>query len=299
MNRIATVTHSTPTARRRERAAAEPVDRFTRSEPHEDVPQLSAAERAQLGKPSNSRWIPSLREWKNVRRYLVSKSQKRDPQLKASMTAYTPGETLELMRRYPIKRWHTDMRKFKLPKDVDTVVFVPCAATKPWDGATKGIYESYNRLRREMDEGKVPHAYFVTVSEPLGVVPEERWGDFPTYDDPGLFRNDSARAGRTTTKEWLEEFGKNFVLPFDEKAYDRSIDKLSDVIADFARNNAKPGRTFVSFVDDAEGLSTHTDMLTRANEKFHFLDAEDMHPKRSRPREAPYGLIKSTLKAMA
>jgi hypothetical protein len=213
------------------------------------------------------------------------------------MTAYTPGETLRLMKQPEIAAWHEKMRHYRIPADVKQVVFVPCAATKPWEGATSGIYKSYNKLRDEMRKGKFPSAYFVTVSEPLGVVPEREWGTFPRYDDPGLFRNDSARAGRTTTREWLERFGRNYVVPFDEKAYDQAIDGLSGVIADFARANAKPGRRFISFVDDAQGTSTHTDMLVHANEKYPFIDRADMHPKREAPRTEPYGLLRKTLLA--
>lgn len=287
--------------RHRHQAAAEHAAVSHDAEPKDTVQlsRLSAEERAQLGTPSNSRWHPSAKEWKEVRSFLFHKSVKRDPTLKPEMTAYTPGETLELMKQPAIRKWHEQMRHYKIPKDVMRVIFVPCAATKPWDTAHTGIYGSYNRLREEMAKGKIPSAYFVTVSEPLGVVPQDEWGRFPTYDDPGLFRNDSARAGRTTTKEWLSEFGKNFVTPFDENAYDRSIDGLSDVIADFARANAKPGREFISFVDDADGIGTHTDMLHRADAKFDFMEAEDMHPKRSAPREEPYGLIKKVLVAEA
>lgn len=261
--------------------------------PKPRLPRLSKAEQEQLGEPSNSRWIPDAEEWKGVRSFLLAKSQKREPNLRPEMTAYTPGETRDLMRQPEISAWHKQVVKTKIPDDVDLVVFVPCAATKPWENATKGIYKSYNRLR---EEGEFPRAYFVTISEPLGVVPESRWADFPLYDNPGLFRNDSARAGRTTTKEWLQEFGKNFVVPFDEAAYDECIDGLSDVIADFARNNQKPGREFVSFVNDSSGVSTHTDMLRRANEKFEFLPEENMYLKRAAPREEPYEYVREKLR---
>jgi hypothetical protein len=258
--------------------------------------RLSEAERGQLGKPSNSRVHPSAKEWVSVRDFLWQKSVKRDPELKPEMTAYTPGENLKLMDQPAIRRWHAQMKHYRLPEGVMRVIFVPCAATKPWDSASSGIYASYNRLREEMAKGSIPSAFFVTVSEPLGIVPEDKWGSFPRYDDPGLFRNDSARAGRTTTREWLDTFGKNFVTPFDEEAYDKSIDRLSDVIAEFALNNARPGLKFMSFVDDADGVGTHTDMLLRANQKAQFLAPEDRHKKRSAPRVEPYGLIKKVLR---
>lgn len=284
----------------RTRAASHSTRRTARTAPRADSVELrglSEGERAQLGTPSNSRVHPSAREWVEVRRFLLEKSQRRDPELRPEMTAYTPGETVALLRRSEIRAWHEQMRRYKLPDDVKTVVFVPCAATKPWDGATSGIYKSYNQLRDEVRKGRFPHAFFVTISEPLGIVPEDHWGKFPRYDDPGLFRNDSARAGRTTTREWLQHFGKNFVTPFDEKSYQKAIDGLSGVIADFARNNARAGRRFISFVDDAEGVGTHTDMLVHAQEKFAFIHPEDMHPKREAPRAEPYDLIKKTLAA--
>lgn len=259
------------------------------------IPQLSANEKSQLGQPSNTRWIPDPEEWVDVRDYLLEKSQKRDPDLTPEMTAYTPGETQELLKHPVVSDWHKTMATFTIPSDVDTVVFVPCAATKPWSSATRGIYKSYNKIREEMRAGEIPSAYFVTISEPLGVVPEERWDDFPTYDNPGLFKNDSARAGRTTTKQWKKNFGKNFVIPFDEEAYDDCIETLGAVIADFAKHNAKPGRRFLSFVDDRSGKSTHTDMLERAQQHHSFLQPEDMHQKRGKAREAPYILMKDVL----
>lgn len=277
--------------------ASRPRDSEATEPPRDTVnlSRLSPAERKQLGEPSNSRVIPSAREWTDVRQFLFEKSAKRDPELVPEMTAYTPGETLKLMDEPSISEWHEKMKTYRLPDHVTRVIFVPCAATKPWDTATTGIYKSYNQLRDQMAKGTIPSAFFVTISEPLGVVPEDQWGSFPRYDNPGLFRNDSARAGRTTTREWKETFGKNFVTPFDETSYEQAIDRLSGVIADFARNNAKPGREFISFVDDAGGISTHTDMLRHADQKFHFIEPEAMHKKRSAPREEPYDLIKQTL----
>lgn len=259
------------------------------------MPQLSEAERTMLGKKSNTRQYPSPKEWIKVREFLLEKSLKRNPHLSPEMTAYTPGETCELMKNPVIQDWHKQMMNFHIPKDADLVVFVPCAATKPWNDATKGIYKSYNMLRQDVKDGKLPKTCFVTISEPLGIVPEQMWDSFPEYDNPGLFRNDSARAGRTMTREWLEHFGKNFITPFDEASYQKAIDTLGGVIAAFAENNSRKGRMFVSFVDDFDGVSTHTDMLRSASKRVQFISPDHMFTKRAKPREEPYPFLKKKI----
>ena len=231
------------------------------------TPRLSRVEQAQLGTfrrhrdgtPSDFR-RPPRELWAAVRAHLVARSAHANPGLDPALTAYTPGETRALLRHPTVRGWHDGVRRFRVPSRYHTIVLVPCAKTKPWEGAGIGrsrLYSDYNRLRREF-----PSAYFVTISEPLGIVPMDRWADFPQYDNPGLFRDDSQRSGMTT-REWLASpFGEKFVLPFDETARRESIEVLGDVVAGFL--SAHRNRRIVSFVDSPDTVTTHSEMLTAA-----------------------------------
>ena len=208
-----------------------------------------------------------------------------NPLLEPHMTAYTPGETVHLLQEPVIKAWHRDIAKFKVPAKYSVIVFVPCAKTKPWDTATRGLYKDYNKLRHEH-----PDWFFVTISEPLGIVPQTLWGDFPQYDNPGLFRNHAQRCGLFTS-DFKKFFGytQRFKTPFDEEAYTASIQTLAQPIRQFLTNHA--GRTILSFVEDFSGASTHSDMLTAAG----FTGPRFF--KRQQPRSAPYEYVrKNTLR---
>jgi hypothetical protein len=212
------------------------------------------------------------------------------------MTAYTPGETLRLLDRPVVRKWHADMRRFRIPDVYTTVALVPCAKTKPWAWTTGGIYASYNRLRDEL-----PHVFFITVSEPLGVVPQTHWGTFPLYDNPGLFADLSQRAGGFFKVDWELLLGRVAHTPFDAAACDQAIDRLAEVIAKFARANHRRGRTWKSFVEDKEfhpgnhRVGTHSRMLTLANVRFPFIDDSHRFLKRGGPYQQPYDYVRANL----
>jgi hypothetical protein len=246
--------------------------------------RLSSTERKQLGNSSSSKskfdFVPEDL-WPSVRDWMMRRSFALNPMLKdPNMTAYTPGETLELLRHPLIKAWHSKVSSFKIPDEFNVIAFVPCAKTKPWAGATKGIYKSYNKIKDEYD-----NVYVVTVSEPLGVVPMEHWGTFPQYDNPGLFKDPAMRSD-TFTRDW-EVFGQKYIVPFDTGAYDKSIKILSDVISSFLQTNKRDDRKVVSFVQDqGRTVGTHTDMLNRLSGDVQ-LPKDHRFLKRGCSREMP------------
>jgi hypothetical protein len=286
---------------------------------------LSDAERAQLGQPRGKSKYKVVKDWPAVRQHLLSRSLKSNPALKSELTAYTPGETLKLLDHPEIKSWHKAVSKHSIPAHDENknpythVIFVPCAKTKPWAGGdckiNKSIYGSYHKLRQDMLKrtGKLPNAYFVTISEPLGIVPQDRWHDFPQYDNPGLFRNDAQRG--MFSKEWKNlpkekgGTGETQYVPFDDESYHKSIDRLSQVIADFVQHNRNKNKDlkFVSFVDDTDyrpwankskppkTISTHSDMLSRANHKLNFMRDELRFKKRGKARQKPYDYMSQVL----
>ena len=233
---------------------------------------LSSTERSLLGLPKRgSKYShPSESEWEIIRPELVSRSVKSNPLLDVELTAYTPGETLAIMNNSKIVAYHDKVSNFKVPGDVDTIVLVPCAKSKPWGkSCVSDFYRSYHQLREDPAMGRI---YMATISEPLGVVPSDDWDNFPQYDNPGLF-DDTAMQSSLFTKDWSDErteigrrIGSKRIMPFDRDSYDEAIDKLSDVIARFMETNRD--KKFVSFVGDPSGkLSTHSDMIRRASAK--------------------------------
>jgi len=212
-------------------------------------------------------------EYDELRPHLISNSLKRNKKLDPELTAYTPGETLKLLGHKKIQDWFKLMSSFKIPNQYDMahgglVILVSCAATKPWGfGCKRGdFYKYYNEIRRDAQSGKTRPVYFVTISEPLGVVPEEYWGDnpdkiFPQYDNPGLFKDTPQQSGMMT-KDWAKSpLGSKREMPFDDESFNASIQVLGKEIADFIKRHK--GYEFVSFVEhaNAKNKSTHSSML--------------------------------------
>lgn len=265
--------------------SVKPIDKnkITKNQIEERLNLLSNVERQQLG----TEGYPDISSWTQFRMFLEERSQVSNPLLNLENTAYTPAETLKLMQKEPIKDWLDNVKKLKIPENADIVIFVPCAKTKPWKDAPRGLYKSYNKIINENSD----NIYFVTISEPLGVVPQDNWSDFPQYDNPGLFKDVVQRSGGLFTKDWQEHFGQRYKLPWDQNAYEQSIDILAEKIKIFVNNNQKNGRKFISFVGDENSIGTHQDMVNRSGvipKEYQFL-------KRAEAREEPYAYIKSNL----
>lgn len=265
--------------------SVQPIDKnkITINQIEERLNLLSNVERDQLG----TEGYPDISSWTQFRMFLEERSKVSNPLLNLENTAYTPSETLKLMQKEPIKDWLDNVKNLKIPENADIVIFVPCAKTKPWKDAPRGLYKSYNKIINENSD----NIYFVTISEPLGVVPQDNWSDFPQYDNPGLFKDVVQRSGGLFTKDWQEHFGQRYKLPWDQNAYEQSIDILAEKIKIFVNNNQKNGRKFISFVSDENSIGTHQDMVNRSGvipKEYQFL-------KRAEAREEPYAYIKSNL----
>jgi hypothetical protein len=237
---------------------------------------LSDLEKSQLGQSRPGSEFPYISpdKWDSFRQYMLDRSKKSNKKLDETLTAYTPGETVNLLNNPKIKDWFAKIRNFKIPDRYKIIILVPCAKTKPW-GLTRpkksDLYNAYHRILEMQNNGELQlsgQIYFVTISEPLGVVPQDFWDDFPQYDNPGLFKDPVMRSGGLFTKDYPNTpLGKKEIIPFDEAAYNTAINLLATEIGSFIDNNKMPGRIFVSFVDDSSGKikTTHSDMLDRAN----------------------------------
>jgi hypothetical protein len=238
------------------------------------------------GQPSAHPY-PSPQEWPLIRRHLLDRSLQANPLLDPALTAYTPGETVGLLGHPQVAAWHKRAVR-GLSSSYKHIVLVPCAKTKPWEGPAvrrSKLYSAYNALRSEK-----PETCFVTISEPLGIVPMAHWGDFPQYDNPGLFRDDSQRSGMTTAQWQASPFGRAYGLPFDEAAQEECIQSLGLVVARFLANNADCH--VVSVVDDTTP-TTHGAMLDVALAQGGV--SVERHLKRSAPRVSPLGHLREVL----
>lgn len=243
--------------------------------------KLSDTELNQLRQPG---YVP-YNLWPTFRKFLLDRSLASNSSLNPELTAYTPGETIHLLNNPIISSWLNNIKNYKVPDNFKKIVFVPCAKTKPWENATRGIYKDYNKLRSEH-----PELFFVTISEPLAIVPQTMWGNFPQYDNPGLFKDTVQRSGGLFTKDFKTHFGvdKQYKVPFDEAAYNTSIGILANTIKAFIENNRD--KDMISFVEDFNGTSTHSDMLSKAG-----FTGKRLY-KRETPREGPYKYIKHNIK---
>lgn len=229
-------------------------------------PELSAVEQAQLGtvrrkqngQPSSQPW-PTAEQWPQMRELLVARSLRANPELDPELTAYTPGETLQLLDHPQIASWHAQQAHLQVPAG-RTIILVPCAKTKPWTGPRVGrsrLYSAYHQLLSERDD-----LHFITLSEPLGTVSMERWSDFPQYDNPGLFVDNAQRSGMHL-KDWRAAgYDHAYSLPFDKDAQAQCISRLGSVIADVLARHSS--HRIVSFVDDSSSKTTHAAMLDEA-----------------------------------
>lgn len=259
-----------------------PPDNLSEEEIRESFSKLSQVEINQFGKKN----CISKEDWPRFRKMLVQNSQKRVQGLNPSMTAYTPAETFHLLHNPIVMDWHSKVINHNIPDGYDTLIFVPCAATKPWGVNTckrSKPYTGYHMVRKEYG-----NVYFVTISEPLGIVPQDMWETFPIYDCPGLFKC-SAQRNSMETKDWIHLYPEKnlksrMVTPFDEQKYEECIDILGGVVDSFIKNvmSKKPNLKVLSFVDDKEGKdsTTHSHMLNKINKEI--LSAIKRYPKNSR-----------------
>jgi len=257
-----------------------PTQNMSDDDKKKSYEKLSSTELQQLRQES---YVP-YDLWPTFRQFLLDRSIASNGSLNPELTAYTPGETIHLLNNPIISGWLNDIKSFKVSDEFSKIVFVPCAKTKPWENATRGIYKDYNRVRKEH-----PNLFFVTISEPLAIVPQTLWNNFPQYDNPGLFKDTVQRSGGLFTRDFKTHFGvdRQYKVPFDESAYNKSIDILASTIRSFIENNRD--KDMISFVEDFHGTSTHGDMLTKAG----FTGKRLM--KREKARSGPYDYIKKNL----
>jgi len=268
------------------------IDEFSEEEKQNTLNKLSDVEKAQLGTPGggrSARTYTSADDWIVARDYLLRHALKRNPGTDPELCAYTPGETLTLIHNPIVQNWFKKVENFVIPSDKEKVVFVSCAASKRWGKTTKAKdYKCYNMIRGENSK-----IYWVTISEPLGIIPEDYWDTFPLYDNPGLFK-ELGLAG-IKTEIWKSLFGKDssFLYPSDEGIKKECINILGNVIKKFYDFNKQinPNLEFISAVENASEKSTHSQMLDVSG----ILDKEKRFFKKQDKKENPNNRTKDSI----
>ena len=250
------------------------ISEFSEEEKQNILGKLSDVERSQLGTAKGGKSAKDymgVDDWIIIRDFHLRTRLKQTPETNTDLCAYTPGETLKLLQHPIIKNWFSMVEKFKIPEGKEKVIFVSCAASKRWGENTKSEdYKCYNILRKENSK-----IYWVTISEPLGIVPEDHWNDFPLYDNPGLFTSQ----GQVESKFWTNKMGKksSFAYPFDQNAFNECIKILGNVIKKFYDFNKQinPNLKFISAVETPSEKSTHSRMLDHSG----ILQKEERYSK--------------------
>jgi hypothetical protein len=176
------------------------------------------------------------------------------------LIALTPGQMLAMIKGPKVQAWFDLILSYDIPEQYKYIIMVPCAASKPWDekNCAGHYYPAYNKIKKKYKD----EAFWITITEPLGIVPETHWGSFPAYDAPGVFKNKMQQAGGVMHKDWLDMFGEEYELPFDWKAREEVMNLLGEVIAKFINRNQKEGRRWISFIDGTGAkLTTHREMV--------------------------------------
>ena len=246
---------------KKEKSLIRPIEDFTEKEKLDILSKLSDVERAQLSTPvggKSAKNYMSEDDWVQIRDYSLRKALERNPETNPDLCAYTPSETLTLLNNPIIQNWFKMVTRFKIPENKKRVIFVPCAASKRWiDNPKAKNYNCINMIRGESSD-----TYWVTISEPLGIIPEDHWNDFPFYDNPGLFHEGNFNL---KTAEWktLMNKDRSYAYPFDKQAKKRCIAILGGVIKSFYdfNKNLNPDLSFISAVETPSEKSTHSDML--------------------------------------
>jgi hypothetical protein len=250
------------------------ISEFSEEEKQNILGKLSDVERSQLGTAKGGKSAKNYMiadDWIVIRDFHLRTRLKQTPETNTDLCAYTPGETLKLLQHPIITKWFSMVEKFKIPEGKEKVIFVSCAASKRWGDNTKSEdYQCYNMIRKENSK-----IYWVTISEPLGIVPEDHWDDFPLYDNPGLFTSQ----GQVESKFWTNQMGKqsSFAYPFDQSAFNECIKILGNVIKKFYDFNKQinPNLKFISAVETPSEKSTHSRMLDHSG----ILQKEERYSK--------------------
>ncbi len=250
------------------------ISEFSEEEKQNILGKLSDVERSQLGTAKGGKSAKdymSVDDWVVIRDFHLRTRLKQTPETNTDLCAYTPGETLKLLQHPIITKWFSMVEKFKIPEGKEKVIFVSCAASKRWGETTRAKdYKCYNMIRKENSK-----IYWVTISEPLGIVPEDHWDDFPLYDNPGLFTSQ----GQVESKFWTNHMGKqsSFAYPFDQSAFNECIKILGNVIKKFYDFNKQinPNLKFISAVETPSEKSTHSRMLDHSG----ILQKEERYSK--------------------
>jgi predicted RNA-binding protein len=198
-----------------------------------------------------------------VRKKLIELSKKNVPKLDPRLTAYTPEEAFKLLHNQTIIKWHNFILNKYEPNGKKFLLFLPCAATKPYD--TSELYQITLSNLSKINILKKLH--IIAISEPMAIVPEEYWKKYPVhnYDCPGLFLG----------------FVKDRGLEWSSEYFEKTIFHLSKIVREFLEKHENHYKKILAFV-----RGNHEIILKRAiqdnqniSDKIHFVLTEKRKKK--------------------
>ena len=153
-----------------------------------------------------------------------------NPDLNPDLFLPDPKSVLEALDKPPISEWLNFIgNEFLIPK-TKYLIMVPCSAYKPYEPPRDRLYKCISKLKR-----RLRNTYFVTISVPLAVEPEDYWGfkwrGYNLIYDAPFF-------------PWIEKFG----YKWDRKIVDEVLKRLGKILNKFLERNGERYEVSVAFL---------------------------------------------------
>lgn len=175
-----------------------------------------------------------MRERKKI---TINESFKINPNLNPDLFLPTPRDIYRAIHRPPISQWlKFIMNAFKIPS-TEILVITPCSAYKPYSPPRDELYRRIHVIKRLYNRGNKKRRlmYFITVSVPLAVEPEDfwtfKWQNYNLIYDAPFF-------------PWIEEYG----VKWDTKLVEKILNILRDVFKKFIERNRIRFKKSVAFL---------------------------------------------------
>ncbi len=184
----------------------------------------------------------------------LEEAKRINPNLNPKLFLPDPRDVLRALDETPVKEWLEFIAEEHVPPVENArLVFVPCAAKKPYDPPRNILHRKLIELEKEH-----PDLYFVAVSEPLALEPREYWnfkwrGYNLIYDAPFF--------------PWIERYG----YKWDEKIAEEVWRKLSLVAEKWYRRNRHLFRVVICYA--APG-SSYRRILSKVKADYYIPDKE-------------------------
>ena len=162
----------------------------------------------------------------------IEDAKRINPDLNPKLFLPSPRHVWEALQKPPISEWHKFIaEEYEIPRRVNYLIIVPCSAYKPYTPPRDKLYQCIHSVRNLLSND----AYFITISVPLAVEPEEFWqfkwrGYNLIYDAPFF--------------PWIEKFG----YKWEGDLADKILKRIDEVFSAFWERNRRKFSKSIAFI---------------------------------------------------